>query len=287
VAASLLAGLLITGCASAPPLSAMPSSDAAGELSVSGLLLLPGRTATVRYSPGSLDRAARVQERLELLAADWTKWCKRDIALGAYVLDRDEWGRAGITQTYGLPLRLGSTWMVVPGEGDDRTVTLWEGLVGGGLPAAEGMPMRGTPAEASSLGMADLLAQHQLAVGFVEMTGLTNGSVWLRDLLAHVVAGASFLRWEPARIGEVDALYQRAAAATPAPPLGATAVPEQPVGPWLAAQARLYGAAQVVLAKDGDDAVKHLIKMRKKKGAPLELADLEARYRGLAEALGH
>lgn len=263
----------------------MPSGDTAGEVDVRGLLQLPGLQAQVRYSPGSLDRAARMQQRMALLAKDWKDWTGRESVLGAYVLTREEWQGAGFERPFGLAQRVGRLWIALPAEGDPETVTLWEQALGGGLPASDGLPLRGTPQEASSMGLADLVAQRELALGMIELEGLAGEPPYVRDLLAHVVAGASFLRWERPRIGEVAGLYRRAAAAHAVPDLTAT-VPEVPLGVWLAWQARLYDAAQIVLAKDGDDAPKKLVKLRRRLGRPLGPADLVERYPELAAVFG-
>jgi hypothetical protein len=278
--------LLFVSCAGSPPPAVVPADDTAGEVAVRGLLQLPGQRAQVRYSPGSLDRGARTQQRLALLAEDWRDWTGRELVLGAYVLTREEWEGAGLDRPYGQPQRVGRLWIALPAEGDATTVTLWEQALGGGLPAAEGLPLRGTPQEASSMGLADLSAQRELALGLIELEGLAEEASPVREVLAHVVAGASFLRWERPRLGEVAGMYRRAAGAH-APAAGAAGAwdAQTQLGPWLARQAGYYDAAQLVLAEAGDDAPKKLIRWRRRLGRALTAADLVERYPALAGRL--
>src|SRR5688572_26625519 len=135
--------------------------------SLGNLLNLRGARSQLRYTPGALDRAAHVQARLDTLAADFANWSGKRFALQGYVLGPEDWAAADMTAAYGLPERTGPGTVAVPAWGDERTVALWRDLLGGALPWGSGLPVRGTPEEAASLALSDLLLQSALAKLFL------------------------------------------------------------------------------------------------------------------------
>jgi hypothetical protein len=175
------------------------------------LLLLPGEGAWVHYSPGALDRAARVQEWLRTLAIDHAKWSRQPVPLSAVVLTREEWQGAGFERPYGLPLRLGSGKLALPAEGDSGTVAGWRALLGPELPPLPGFPLRGTPEEGSSLLAADLLARLEASRELVAAGVLRIEEPWVAELAAALVAVSAF-RGEPQTLAHLERLSATLAA---------------------------------------------------------------------------
>ena len=90
---------------------------------------LRGDFVSVRYTSGSLDRAVRVQRRLEPLVQDFSKWGGRFTGLSILLLARAEWKANGLEMPYGLPDTLGGH-LALPAWGDTGTAGLWRRLLG-------------------------------------------------------------------------------------------------------------------------------------------------------------
>lgn len=263
-----------------------PAADA----NLPSLLNLRGARSTVRYSPGSLDRAAHVQARLDALAEDFAAWGGGQRELLAFVLGPEDWQAAGLSRAYGLPELTGpggGAAIALPAWGDGHTITVWRALLGtGGAPLlwSAGTPVRGTPEEAASLAAADLLAQIELAREFVDRQHLAGGPPWLRELLAATVARAAFERHEAERRAEiVDFFAALARGAASAEPAGALTEYREdlPYPDRVAASARFFAAAGFLLDRDRAKTVPLLVKMAAKSGRPLVPGDLLPRYPGL------
>lgn len=253
----------------------------AADANLPSLLNLRGAHSVVRYSPGSLDRAAHVQARLDALAEDFAAWGGSRQELLAFVLSPEDWQAARMTRAYGLPEATGANGLALPAWGDEHTITVWRALLGGSVPWSAGTPVRGTPEEAATLAAADLLAQIELARQFVDREHLAGGAPWLRELLAATVARAAFDRHEADRRDEILGFF--AALVRGAPPSGPPTEYREdlPYQQRLAAAAHFFTGAELLLRHDRAKTIQRLVKMSRKNGRPLEAADLLARYPGL------
>jgi hypothetical protein len=221
----------------------------------------------VRYTPGSLDRAANLQSRLELLARTMEHWLDEPVELGAYALGREEWAQARFELPYGLPVRVGQWGVAVPAEGDDASVRLCADLLHGVLPTVQGVPLRGTPQQAAALVVADILAQLLVAEALVDRAEVNGDRPWVRGLLSHVANLGLVARLEPARLRDLDAMYRlildkREPKRWTARDYG----PEHQIGDWLWFQANFHFGAKIIVEKEGKDAIQKMIKLRKKQG---------------------
>jgi hypothetical protein len=272
-----------------------PATPAAADANLPSLLNLRGARSTVRYSPGSLDRAAHVQARLDALAEDFATWGGGQRELLAFVLGPEDWQAAGLLRAYGLPELTGpagNAGIALPAWGDDRTIAVWRALLGtagGPLPWSAGTPVRGTPEEAASLAAADLLAQIDLAREFVDRARLAGGPPWIRELLAATVARAAFERHEAERRQEiVDFFGALARGAASAGAAGGALIgyrDDLPYPERVAASGRFFAAAGFLLDRDRAKTVPRLMKLAGKNGRPLAPGDLLPRYPGLKEWL--
>lgn len=171
------------------------------------LLTLKGRAVYVNYTPGALDRASHIQQRLELLAVDFSKLVRQQLRLRVFVLSRDEWAEFGFGLPYGLPGRVRGTTMAVAAAGDAGTVQLWTDILGSPPPPLPGTPLKGTAEEASTLAMGDLMTQVEAARLLMSSGGIRGESIWVHQVLAHTVARMTFNRYERGRLGEIDAFF--------------------------------------------------------------------------------
>ena len=86
--------------------------------SASPLLLdLSGQAASIRYSPGALDRASKVQDYVEWMVEDFDSWSKERIPLGIYILSPEDWQGIGLREPYGVPTPMGGRGLAVPAWG--------------------------------------------------------------------------------------------------------------------------------------------------------------------------
>jgi hypothetical protein len=182
------------------------------------LLLLPGRFCEVRYTPGTLDRAAALQQRLDGLVEALMGVVPKQAGTlipRLRVLDRERWDAAGFDRPWGLPAAVGELELAVPATGDPATVELARRLTGGYLPPLPGDPLIGTADEAASLVVADAVLQVELAAAWARASGIRGDLPWIDGLLAHALAR---LAWERTDAGQMPALadlFDRIAAARP------------------------------------------------------------------------
>ena len=246
------------------------------------LLRLSGDFATVRYTPGSLDRAANLQSRLELAARAFKRWVDTRLEVEVYVLSREEWLQAGYDVPYGVPVRVGRRGLAAPAEGDDGTVELWAKLLHGMLPAVAGVPIRGTPQQTATMILADFVTQLQVSEILAEEIGIAAEEHWVRGLSTHVTSVALVRRFEAMRLKDLDTLYQLAAREH-----GPRAFSTRDYGhdlsleDWLWFQAQFHAGAQTIVAKEKKDSVKKLKKMSRKGDGVLEGDRLLRRYKAL------
>lgn len=268
------------------PLAATTASEAP---QLPFLLELRGEPVSVLYTPGSLDRAVRVQRRFEPLAQDFADWSRHSTGLAIVVLSREEWSAAGLTEPYGLPGRFGERNLALPAWGDPGTVELWRRLLHRPLPALPGAPIRGTPEEAASLFLGDVLGEIDGARLLLEAAGYSGRETWVAEVTAHAVARSAFLRHESGQLGEIEGLFaqfSRSDGESHPPPLdrfSSSGDLEERL--WY--QARFFEAARVLSRTDDRQAAKKLLKRARKRGGTLAAADLLRWYPGLSDWLEH
>lgn len=251
------------------------------------LLHLAGDDTSFKYVPGSLDRAANLQTRLELTARLYRKWVEVDIDPHVYLLTREKWLENRYPEPYGLPLRVGARGLVVPALGDDGTVALWNELLDDRLPVIEGFLFRGTPQEAGSMLLADVLIQRAAGELLIDGLGIEIEQPWLRELAIHIATLAVSAKIEPGRIPVLDDLYQVLGRHHgPRSRSVSDYAPDAPLADWLWFGAQFYAGARTVLAEaDSNNAVKSLRGLAKKNDGTLTFDMLLRKHKGLRDWL--
>ena len=268
------------------PLATLASSSG-GYSPLSFLLDLRGDTVKVRYTPGSLDRAAHSQERFELVVADCKSWTRSPLTLVVYVLGPEEWQAAEVDRPYGLPQSMGTSELAVASWGDTDTVELWRGLLGRRLPVIEGTALRGSPEEVASIALHNLMAVVEAFRMCLAGSGISGDQPWIEGFLVQVMALSFVQKHEGGRLAEVDRVFASLAerGGGPAAHSLSEALEPQTVTSWLWGEAQFYRAAKLVAAEEGKSAAKAILKLADKKRGTLKAADLTARYPGLADWL--
>lgn len=202
-------------------------ADIAGHRTVDLPLLLdlPGDLAPVRYTPGTLDRAAAVQARFELLTEEFARTRFQATAIVLYVLSPEDWSAARLPNAYGEPQTLGTDALVLPAWADDELIGRVKGWLGGPVPLPTGLPLLATREEAGALGISDLLAQIACARMLGHRANLRGDAPWIAPVMAHLVARLAWDRFEPGRMPEIAALLDAMAAEDKTPG-------GHPVGDW-------------------------------------------------------
>ncbi len=196
-------------------LATAPAAATASE--VPYLLSLEGPPVTVRYSPGSLDRADHVQRRFGRLVAEIGRKQLGQPLLVVELLTDADWRSSGLPGPFGLPAITTTGTLALPAWGTPGTVALWRGLLDGRLPSILGTPLRGTAEEAASLAAADLVGEVEASRLILARLGLVAGEPWADDLLACSLVVSTLQRHEAVRWPElrflISGLVQRAEAA--------------------------------------------------------------------------
>lgn len=248
------------------------------------LLRLGGDRAQLHYTPGSLDRTANLQRRLELVARGFERWTDHPIDYTVFVLNRREWQEAGIDVDYGMPVRVGTRGIAVPARGDAGTVELWAGLLDGMLPSVAGTPVLGTPQEAASLVVSDVVAQLLASQILVETVGLVGDEPWVRGLTAHLAALSAVERLGTDRPEDLAVFYRQLASRHPPRTLSVRDFRDDlELRDWLWFQAQYHAGARVVYDKEGKDALKKMRKLHKK--GKLTASQLRRKQKGLDDWL--
>lgn len=249
----------------APGAGAQPSTPLAQR---GALLAIRGEVVVVRYSSGFLDRATHVLRRLDLIVAELQKRGKRPLSVSAFVISREQWEASSLARPYGLPISLGGTSVVVPGLGDAGTVKQWRQWLGSALPTLPGFPLRGSPQAASSLAVADLFLQREVAAIFVDRHGLIGRQPWVRGLFTHLAALELFARHEPTRMPEIETMYRRLGTQIPVL-LELSEGAQMPIERWLLAESGYFAAALRVHRSQGRRALRRALKLREEGEGPL------------------
>lgn len=251
--------------------------------------LLPLGVDRVRfyYVPGSLDRAANLRARLEIVDSTFENWADQPVGLEVFVLNRRLWEEFGIEVEYGIPVRLGAKAIGAPARGDPETVELWSELLDGRLPTVAGRPILGTPQELASMVVSDVLAQVLAGEVLVDLLGLYGTEGWVRGVVAHLAALAVSRRKGMDRPEDLEVFYRQLLQLRP-PKSFSLRDYSRDLGleDWMWFQAQFHFAARTVFDKEGKKSIK---KMRnfKKKGDGLIAADrLRRRYKQLDAWLG-
>lgn len=251
---------------------------------LANLLKLHGQAVSMLYSPGALDRAAHVQDRLSALEIDARKWSGVALGLRGVVLAPEDWQTLRLELPYGLPQPM-SEGIAVPAWGDQHSVALWQRLLGGALPWPGGEPIRGSRDEAASLALADTFLQVECGRALAAKALPVNGPEWIRELVAHVVALTAVAVHEPERLDAIAAVYAGLGARAGAPGAVAEYSATLPLERRLAYQPAFFRGAQLVVAADGRRAAKKVLALPKKAGGQLTEGDLVKHYPALREWL--
>jgi hypothetical protein len=292
-----LVALLALGASSA--LRAQPAAGTAAPSSLAvvraRLLLLPAAGCDVRYSPGSLDRAATVQEWLCELAAGAARSVRRATPLEVLLLAREEWGEAALPCVFGVPCVVGPGVLALPSAGDAGTVALWTDTLGA-LPVLSGTPFVGSVEEVASLAPADALAAALAARELAAAAGFVVEEPWLIELLGHALYLDATRRGGTGR-GEAAAAFWSAAGALPPAAAGAASPGPPPsiagslpsiagplpsiAGPLrveLRRQAALFAAAAELAGRARHLPGRQLWRLQEKGGGVLRAADLREQW---------
>ena len=254
------------------------------------LLAYRGVEVAVQYSPGTLDRALHVTDRLDLIIGQLKKPLDIVFPLTVVVLPRDEWERRGLTRTYGLPQPLSIGSIAVPAAGDERAVRKWKSWLGTDLPILGGVPMVGTAEDAASLMLSDIVLQVEVCELLLDRTAAAQAEPWIRGLLSHLAALWLWTDFEPSRTAEIALIWSRIRGQIP--PLLALEKQLERTGPsplamerWLLAESYLFDGASMANAAGGSKTFLKLLKTMRKEQKPPTREQMLALYPALASWL--
>jgi len=260
--------------------------DVAGRRTVDLPLLLdlPGDLVQVRYTPGALDRAAAVQKRFELLAAEFARTGFKASAIVVYVLSPEDWATAGLTRPYGEPEALATDALVLPAWADDALIARVRGWLGGEIPLPRGLPLLATREEAGALGVSDLLAEIEGSRLLAKRAHLEGDRSWIAPVMAHLVARLAWDRFEPGRMPEIAILVDAIAARDPTPGGHSLAVWDEslPLPQRAYFEARFLRAADLVVTASGSRAARKILSKAIRGTEPLAEAKLITEVPALA-----
>jgi len=258
---------------------------------LAGLLTLPGRSVDVRYSSDSLDRAARLQSRLEALHGLWQPLTRRPLIFEGVAVTRDDWQRLelakrlapGRASDWGLPVELGAGRFVVPARGDAESVAALVARFGRPLPDPGGDPLVGTREEAGSLIAGEVLLQLGAARRFVAVAGLDGEEPWIAGVLAHLAARYAWESVEPDRVLEVVALLDRLILLHGGPRAHRLAAYRTglPESQELWYEAQFVRGADALWIVEGRRGAARKLERWARRGKPIARADLERDYPAL------
>jgi hypothetical protein len=250
------------------------------------LLLLHGRFCEVFYTPGTLDRAAALQQRLDVFVEAVMGMVPKQAGVlipRLRALDPERWQAAGIERPWGLPAPVGELEFAVPATGDAATVALARRLTGGFLPALPGEPLIGTVEEAASLLVADAVLQVELAGAWARAAGIRGEQPWIDALVAHAVARLAWEQTDPDRMPAIADLFDRIAAhrGGAAPPSLDAFRHDLSVEERLAFDADFLRGADLLWVKKGNTGLRRWLAASARSGLRLSEADLRDLAPGL------
>ncbi|MGB3562852.1 MAG: hypothetical protein WBH85_11355 [Thermoanaerobaculia bacterium] len=251
------------------------------------LLQLRGQRVTVHYTAGALNRAALVQKRFEFMTDEFKSWGGQPSLTVVYLISRQEWEETDLAEPFGLPGNMGISQVALGSWGDDGSIDLWEGLTGRDIPPIQGTPMRGTPQEAASLWLGDLVAQVGVARGLLETSGFYGDEPWVDGLLAQLLALSTSQAHEKLQMPQIARFWLALSQQGGGPgkhPLSAQRQATTPAEKlWFDAQ--FYEGARLLAEAEGKDAPKKVLKPAKKGDGRISGRDLLARYPVLGDWL--
>ena len=244
------------------------------------LLRLGGDRAHIYYVPGSLDRAANLQNRMEVVGQAFQKWSKRPVELVVFLLSPREWEEAGIDVEYGIPVRVGMAAIAAPSRGSPATVALWSELLNGRLPTVIGTPILGTSEELASMMVSDVLVQVLAGEILVDFMGLYAKEVWMRGVVAHLAALAVARVKGTDRTQDLEFFYrQHLSRHSPKTYSLRDYSNDLSFEDWLYFQAQFHFAARAIFDKEGKDAIKKMGKLKKKGNGLIPTDQLRRKYK--------
>ncbi len=267
-----------------PPAGSVPIAQAPpGAPALDDLLTLPGERVTVRYPPETLDRATRVQARLEAIDRLWASFAPQPLGWSATILRRAEWESAGLGG-WGAPQRIGPGQFLVPAEGDAGTVAFARSLSGGVLPDPGGDPLTGTREEAGSLIVADLLLEIEAARALAGAAPLSGDAPWVTGVLIQLAVRYAWERAEPEQMLGYVAIVDAISAAQGGP--RARRLDDYrgglPFETELWYQAQFVRGADAIWVEAGWMGTARRLDKWRRKGVPVTAAELEKKYPALA-----
>ena len=279
----LLALLALT---QSPPVDDAPLPSGPAE----PLLAYHGELVAIRYGAGALDRAVHVSRRLDLVIGEMQRSLDLALPLTAVVLSREEWERAALVRTYGLPQQVSAGSIAVPASGDSGTVRKWRTWLGTDLPDIGGVPLVGTADDASSLMLSDILLQVEVCELIFNRTPAALAETWILGLLSHLAAIGLWSDFEPQRMPEIEMVWSRMRGVMPAllelePARRGKGLKPLAMERWLLAESYLFDGALRAYKAGGPKTFKKLVKTMLKDSKPPTQAQLIAAYPSLTEWL--
>ncbi|MEJ2084242.1 MAG: hypothetical protein P8Y44_01015 [Acidobacteriota bacterium] len=245
------------------------------------LLDLSGQLATVRYSPGALDRASKLQDQVEALVENFNDLSKEKIPLGIFILSPEDWGQFGLQEPYGMPVAMGGRGLAVPAWGTDESVRLWQSLMKERLPTMpEASISRGSPEQTASLLVSDIIALPEVARVQLRAAGFRADERWVEGVASHIVALAAAVALKDPRVPEMRMIYAGLEAAGGGPkahPLSELqALKTGQSKMWFESQ--FFAAASIVTAANGKQSAKKMLRSASKRGNQITASDLISNF---------
>lgn len=248
------------------------------------LLTLPGRLVDVLYSGDALDRAARLQSRLEALHGLWQPLTRELLLWQGLAVQRETWERIAGGAPWGVPKEIETNRFAVAAQGDPATVEAMVALFGRPLPDPGGDPLIGTREEAGSLVAGDVLLQLRVARRFAATARLRGEAPWIEGVAAHLAARYAWESVEPDRVLEVVALLDRASLALGGPRRHRLEAYRDglPLELDLWYQAQFVRGADAIWVEEGRRGVARLLTKWSRRGRVPAHTELEKKYPELA-----
>jgi hypothetical protein len=251
------------------------------------LLTIPDDQVMVRYTPGSLDRAARLQFRLKDLYERINSWLPVGSPFAVFVLSPDDWKDQGLPRPYGMAQRVAAFAGAVPAWGTDDTVALWRELAGMTIDGSTEFTVRGSAEEVATVLLADSLVEFEMCRMIAINRGLAPAGrdPWVAEVVGHILCtSARRMNKEPSPVDLTVTLRRlRSLKGEPGKASLAGFDAELPLSQWLDYQARFVEASERVWQAEKKSGVRQLLKRWRKKGAPLSMADLTDLFPTLVE----
>lgn len=226
------------------------------------LLRLPGEAVEVMYSPGTLDRAAHVQKRLQVLAGTLRDWTEQPVGMTAYVLSRDDWMASKAGPYYGIPGRVTGDALAVAADGDMRLAGFWQYLLGRPAPQLPGSPLVGPPEGADALAASDLMLQLEATDSMLRQAGWSANSPLTMRLAVHLTAWDILAMHEPNRMAAVQRIFTDLGRwPTQAVGSGILSIEE-----WLSLESHFFEGAQIIRQATGGTPSKKVLKAARNRG---------------------